>query len=82
LPGLAESSCRDRARREAYSGSRLTARGRACGFGNLLTTRNREQFVGHIGEVLVADDPIRRDLDFGIPVAPGSSRQAVARQLC
>lgn len=31
-----------------------------CTFGNLLTTRNREQFVSYTAEVLVADDFLRR----------------------
>jgi hypothetical protein len=31
-----------------------------CRFGNLLTTRSREQFVSHTAEVLVADDLLRR----------------------
>ena len=31
-----------------------------CTFGNLLTTRNREQFVSYTAELLVADDFLRR----------------------
>jgi len=31
-----------------------------CTFGNLLTTRSREQFVSHTAELLVADDFLRR----------------------
>jgi hypothetical protein len=31
-----------------------------CGFGSLLTTRSRTQFIGYTGELLVADDLIRR----------------------
>src|SRR6266511_1967544 len=43
-----------------------------CTFGNLLTTRNREQFVSHTAEVLVAEDLLRRG--FTVSTVPRSSK--------
>jgi len=43
-----------------------------CRFGNLLTTRDREQFVSHTAEVLVADDLLRRG--FTVSTVPRSSK--------
>jgi hypothetical protein len=39
-----------------------------CSFGSLLTTRDREQFVSHRDEILVADDLLRRG--FGVSTIP------------